>query len=171
VSSSRRDEPLAVHTLVLQRQEARWNAVSVMQLAPGYEHDMYMDEVPTLATYHPPPSGGMASVHKMAHDRAKWRTHRWVHTSATALHEHLPVVRFCLAALFCIIEFLQLSYFPLRAAFPPVMAPWLSLSQGLVTFNISSMEGTKAFWPAFLTAIILALVTVVIATFQVRQRV
>jgi hypothetical protein len=151
----------------VQLWDGKWRLKSVLRLTPEYDHDMYFDENPAHPSYHPPPGGGLAAIRRMDHDSYMWALNKWVHTQATRLHEHASSIKLVVTALVWLLELLQLSYFPLRAAFPKSMALWQAISRGLVTFNVSSMSGKDSFAPAFLTCIILASVTIVMCTMQV----
>lgn len=139
----------------------------MLRLAPEYDHDLYFDENPDHPMYHPPPGGGMAAIRRMDHDRNMWALSKWVHTQATRLHERASTIKLGIAGFLWLLELLQLSYFPLRAAFPKTMSLWKSISEGLATLNVSSMSGKDSFLPAFVTCIILAGIAFLIATTQV----
>ena len=99
---------------------------------------------------------------------------RLLHIRITCLRYPTPLIHvcpFCLSqAISCVVwllELLQLSYFSARAAFPPTMSLWRNIATALVTLNISSMDGVHSFGPAFITAIILAMLCFAIVTLQV----
>jgi hypothetical protein len=148
-------------------RDSKWRLRSILQLTPQADHDLYFDENPAHPSYHPPPGGGQAAVRRVLADATKWTLNRWVHTRATVLHEHAATIKLGVMATLWLLQLLQLSYFPLRAAFPETMALWQSVSMGLVTFNISRMSGSDPFAPAFLTCIVLALITIALSTLQV----
>jgi hypothetical protein len=153
-----------------QLWDSRWRLKSVLRLAPEYDHDLYFDENPDHPLYHPPPGGGMAAIRRMDHDSNMWALNKWVHTQATRLHEYASSIKLGIAGFLWLLELLQLSYFPLRAAFPKTMSLWKSISEGLATLNVSSMSGKDSFLPAFVTCIILAGIAFAIATTQVCGR-
>jgi hypothetical protein len=105
----------------------------------------------------------------MTYDAAQWAFGKLVHTRGTRLHELASSIRLAITAVFWVLELLQLSYFPMKSAMPASMRLWQHVSSTLLTLNISSMSGKDPFAPAYLTCVVLAIITLVIVTFQVRK--
>lgn len=138
-----------------------------LQLGASDEMTLNQDECPGHPSYHPPGSGGLSGLLRMRYDAAMWKTHRWVHTSASKWHEYAPKMLFFLEASLWLAMMFQLSYFPLRAQFPVLLNAWKSFSAKFVTFNISSMGGFDPFKPAYSTTVILVMSMIFVVTIQV----
>jgi hypothetical protein len=151
-----------------RNRESKMGDVTFLQIGACHDIDVYQDEIPSHPRYHPPGSGGLSGLLRTQFDTHYWQTHKWILASASPAHEWRNKVDFWVEALLWLVAMLQLSYFPLRAKFPPIMSAWQSLGATLATFDISSMSGADPFQPAYTKCVMLFLAVWVLATAQVR---
>ena len=152
---------------LLQNRESKIGDVTFLQLGAAHEFDIFQDEVPTHPTYHPPGSGGLSGLMQTSANEMRWRKHTAIHTRATRWQELAARIDFGLEALLWVLVMLQISYFPLRAKFPALMAPWQTLARALATFNFSAMSGADSFEPAYSKSVFLIAAVWLVVTAQV----